>query len=152
MNNNEIVNLLNDLLTKACDAEQGYQHAAGKCENHSGIRYFLETQSELRMGFVKDIVDMISRFGGEPDRGACFTAKAHQAWISLRALVGDQDSILVECRRGEQAATEVYDRFLSQNNLPAMVKTLLKNQRARICDSLTKIELQLSISGVPVAC
>lgn len=139
----QTVKLLNDLLIKNCDAEQGYQHSAGKCDQYTGIFYFLESQSEMRQSFAREISKMIARFGAKPDYWACFSEKAHQAWDRLRSIGADGNRVLVECKRGEEAALEIYDRVLACENLPSLVRDLLLNQREQIGLSLAQIKSRL---------
>lgn len=144
----DILKLLNDLLAKTCDAEQGYQRSAGNCKGYSGITSFLEMQSEQRLAFAGNISEMISIFGGEPDKRACFNAEAHEAWDRLRTVADDRESVLIECKKGEKSVLKVYDRMLAKEKLPPMVRTLLINQRTQISRALAQIEAELRKTAV----
>lgn len=91
-------------------------------------------------------------FGTEPDQRACFHAQAHEAWNRLRAIVGDRNSILAECRRGEQSALQAYNRCLEKDNLPSVVRNLLVIQRNKISRSLNQIEAEIRGSLAHTSC
>ena len=142
MDKNNIIECLNDLLTKAYDAEQGFKQAAERAEGHPRLVTFFNQQSALRLSFGHDIKQAISRHGGEPDKGSSAAAKAHQVWIALKdALTPEDDgeAILEECIRGERAALEEYDEKLKCSDLPADVHALIVDQRTKIAESLSQV-------------
>ena len=139
MTNEKIVECLNDLLTKAYDAEEGFKHAAERAESHPDLVRFFKKQSDMRLSFGHDIKQKIGLYGGEPDKGSSVAAKAHQVWMTVKdALTPDHDGeeILEECIRGEKAALDDYDDKLKCDELPMDVRTLLTSQRAIIASSL----------------
>lgn len=140
MKNEKIVECLNDLLTKAYDAEEGFNQAADHAESRPDLVRFFRQQSNLRVSFGHDIKQMIAQYGGTPDKGSSMTAKAHQVWIAVKdALTPDHDGeqVLEECIRGEKVALEDYDDKLECDELPADVRSLISSQRAAIASSLT---------------
>ena len=144
MTNEETVELLNNLLTKAYDAEQGYEHAAERASSSPALAKFFQDQSALRLSIGHELKSLISNYGGEPDKGASVAAKAHQIWITVRDLVegGDDEAILEECKRGEKAALEEYDEALSSGALPNDVRDTLSDHRSRITTALDTIHLK----------
>lgn len=150
MTNEDTVNILNDLLTKAYDAEQGYEHAAQRASSAPHLVRFFENQSALRLTIGHELKSLINKYGGEPDKGASVVAKAHQIWITMRDFVeggdNDNDAILEECERGENAAIADYDEALETPGLPADVCAALRDQRARILEALQTIRVQEAVA------
>lgn len=148
MTNKQTIDLLNGLLTKAYDAEQGYQTAAEHAQGDLSLQSFFQHQSGIRRQMGHDLKEEILRLGGEPDKGASVVAKAHQVWIAMRGFVtgGDNDAILEECIRGEQAALDEYDEAIRMQGLDPQVSTFLSAQRGRIAEALSAVE-----TGQPVA-
>lgn len=139
MTNEKTVECLNDLLTKAYDAEEGFKQAAERAESHPQLAAFFKRQSDMRLSFGHDIKQKIAVYGGEPDKGSSIAGKAHQVWISVKdALTPDHDgeAILEECVRGEKAALEEYNEKLKCDELPADVRALVTSQRDKIAASL----------------
>ncbi|MES2983448.1 MAG: PA2169 family four-helix-bundle protein [Verrucomicrobiota bacterium] len=139
MKNEKINECLNDLLTKAYDAEEGFKVAAERAEGHPSLVSFFKKQSEMRRAFGHELKQAISQHGGTPDKGSSIAAKAHQIWISVKdTLTPDHDgeAILEECIRGETVALADYDDKLNCTDLPADVKALISKQRASIASSL----------------
>ncbi len=143
MTTEKTVECLNDLLTKAYDAEQGFLKAAERAEGHPRLAMFFKQQSDLRLSFGHDLKEAIARHGGEPDKGASVAAKSHQIWITIKdAFSSDADvePILEECIRGEEFALEEYDEKLKCDDLPADVRTLISSQRSKVAESLTTVK------------
>ena len=143
MENKTVIENLNDLLTKAYDAEEGFKKAAERAEGLPALQTFFHNQSNMRLEFGHELKQAISQYGGTPDKGSSVVAKAHQVWISVKdALTPDDDgeAILEECIRGEEAALADYDKKLEQTDLPADVRSLLSKQRSSIASSLATVK------------
>ncbi len=140
MDNQQSIECLNDLLTKAYDAEQGFKQAAERAkDHHPELAWFFTQQSDQRLSFGHEIKQLITQYGGVPDKGSSMTAKAHQVWIAVKdALTPDHDgeAILEECVRGEKAALEEYDEKLKCPDLQHDVKALITKQREAVASSL----------------
>ena len=149
MNNNEITEKLNDLLTKAYDAEQGFNKAAERVDKHPSLARFFKNQSDMRLSFGHDIKQAIAKYGGEPDKGSSVAGKAHQIWITLKDSLSsdyDEEAVLEECIRGEKAALEEYDEKLACAELPADVREMISNQRNGIANSLVSVMQKESLA------
>ena len=149
MTNQQTVGTLNDLLTKAYDAEQGYAHAADKvAESSPFLASFFKNQSELRLEIGHELKTLIGKYGGEPDKGASAAAKAHQIWITVKDLVtgSSEEAILEECERGEGAALEEYNEAITKEGLPEDVRTCLLKQRNRISSALAEVRAKEEIA------
>lgn len=141
MENNGTVEQLNDLLTKAYDAEEGFAKAAERASEHPRLVSFFSDQSAARKSFGHDLKSLITKYGGEPDKGSSVAAKAHQVWITVKdTLSGDEDeeAVLEECIRGEKAAIEEYDEVLAEAGLPSDVLQVVSAQRDKVAESLSK--------------
>lgn len=150
MTNEKIVECLNDLLTKAYDAEEGFKQAAERAKSHPDLVHFFKRQSDMRLSFGHDIKQKIAVYGGKPDKGSSMTGKAHQVWISVKdALTPDHDgeAILEECIRGEKAALEEYEEKLKCDELPADVRLMISGQRDRIAASLVANTVKEKAAG-----
>ena len=139
MENDKVVSVLNDLLTKNYDAEKGYKEAAGKIE-HQTLRSYFENQSNNRYDFGHEIKGLITKYGGEPDKGTSITGDLHRAWIAIRDAFtsGDKD-IYNECIRGEEAFSEEYGETLSDHNLPQDVRDLVMKQKNSVDKALASL-------------
>lgn len=143
MDNNFVTENLNDLLTKAYDAEEGFKKAAERANGLPALENFFRSQSQLRYDFGDELKEAIGRYGGTPDKGSSVAAKAHQVWISVKDALtpgDDGEAILEECIRGEEAALADYDKKLEQADLPADVRNLFSKQRSSIASSLATVK------------
>lgn len=140
MNNHETVKVLNDLLTKAYDAEQGYANAAERVTPGSHLCRFFFGASSLRKSFVEEIKSLIAHYDGEPHEGASLLSRVHYIWFLVKDLVtADEKEILEECVRGEEAALREYDAVLTLDDLPHNARILVSRQRNIIASSIHEI-------------
>jgi uncharacterized protein (TIGR02284 family) len=129
----EISNKLNELLTKNYDAEKGYLQAADKVESTT-LQIFFKRLATERSQFAKDLRTEILRYGETPTDSGSFKGAMHRNWMSLKSLFSthDEEAILEEAIRGEQASLDEYNDFLKDRNLPPTIDSLLINQKNAI--------------------
>lgn len=132
---------LNELLERTYDAEKGFKKAAENAK-HDGLRRYFEQKAKERYDFGHELKSEIRQFGQEVDKGDSFTAKAHRAWMDIKAAVsGDnEEAMLEEAIRGEKAAVSTYDDVLSETDLPPSTQTVLATQKQKIQDGLNTIK------------
>ena len=114
MNNSEIINVLNNLLARTYDAENGYKEAAENVESLSLSQTF-KANAAQRYTFGHEIKDCIKAFGGTPNKGQTLEGKIHQVWMDIRSAFASNDdtAILKEVERGETDALEAYNEALN---------------------------------------
>lgn len=135
------ITLLNNLLEKNYDAEQGYKKAAEDIDS-SMLKQFLIDHSKERYDFGHELKSEITKLGGKPEKGTSLLADLHQSWIDLRsAIAGNNDkAVIAECERGEKAALQDYEEVLSDENLPESAKDVVSKQYEKIKSALMKLE------------
>lgn len=139
MENDKVVSLLNDLLTKNYDAEKGYKEAAEKIE-HTSLRSYFESQAKNRYDFGHQIKSLIAKYGGEPDKGTSIAGDLHRVWISIRdAFTNGDKAIYDECIRGEEAFSTEYGEMLTDEILPQDVKDLVRTQKDSVDKALASL-------------
>lgn len=139
MENDKVVSLLNDLLTKNYDAEKGYKEAAEKIE-HTSLRSYFESQAKNRYDFGHQIKALIAKYGGEPEKGTSIAGDLHRVWISIRdAFTNGDKAIYDECIRGEEAFSAEYGEMLTDEILPEDVKDLVRTQKDSVDKALSSL-------------
>lgn len=140
MENDKVVSVLNDLLTKNYDAEKGYKEAAEKIE-HTALKSYFENQAQNRYDFGNEIKALISKYGGEPDKGTSIVGDLHRTWIAIRDAfaTGDQ-AIYDECIRGEEAFSEEYGEVLNDTVIPQDVKDMVRKQKESVDKALMSLK------------
>lgn len=139
MENDKVVSLLNDLLTKNYDAEKGYKEAAEKIA-HTSLRSYFESQAKNRYDFGHQIKALIAKYGGEPDKGTSIAGDLHRVWISIRdAFTNGDKAIYDECIRGEEAFSAEYGEMLTDEILPQDVKDLVRTQKDSVDKALASL-------------
>ncbi|MDD7884517.1 PA2169 family four-helix-bundle protein [Flavivirga sp. 57AJ16] len=129
----EISNKLNELLVKNYDAEKGYLNAAENVDSPT-LKIFFKRRASERSEFAKDLRTEILRYGEVPEDSGSFKGIVHRNWMRLKSLFtsNDDETILEEAIRGEQASLEEYDGILKDRTLPPSIDTMLFNQRNAI--------------------
>jgi len=76
-----------------------------------------------------DLQDLVQRLGGEPASHSTLGGTLHRQWVNLKsAITGrDDESILDECERGEDAAVNAYRKALSEE-LPTDIRLVIERQ------------------------
>lgn len=136
----QIVNRLNQLLTRNYDAEAGYKDAAKNVEDPK-LRAFFETAAQQRYDFGHKIKGEIRELGGTPYKGTSMTADIHRTWIDLKSNVAKRTrvAVLEECIRGEETAIRDYQDVLSSSEIKGEYASMLQNQLAEIKDKVEHI-------------
>jgi len=129
----EISNKLNELLVKNYDAEKGYQNAAENVDSPT-LKMFFKRRATERSKFAKELRTEILQYGEIPEDSGSFKGAVHRNWMSLKTLFtsNDEEAILEEAIRGEEASLEVYDDIMKDRNLPPTIDSLLFKQRNAI--------------------
>ncbi|TXE09666.1 PA2169 family four-helix-bundle protein [Seonamhaeicola algicola] len=129
----EISNKLNELLVKNYDAEKGYLNAAKNVES-TNLRIFFKRRATERSEFAKQIRTEILNYGETPKESGSFTGLMHRNWMSLKSMFtsNDEEAILQEAIRGEEASLKEYNDILKDRTLPPSIDSMLFNQKNAI--------------------
>ena len=133
----EMTKKINDLLEKNYDAEKGYKKAAEIVDNNK-LKQFFEDQAQNRYDFGHTLKDEIKNIGSTPDKGGSTTGDLHRAWMDIKSTFTSQDeeAILKEVQKGEEAAVEEYTNVINDTTLPPTTKTILEQQRNNVQSAL----------------
>ena len=147
MENDKVVSLLNDLITKNYDAEKGYKEAGEKIE-HASLKSYFEHQSKNRYDFGHQIKPLIAKYGGEVDKGTSVAGDLHRVWISIRnAFSSGDQAIYDECIRGEEAFSAEYGEVLTHEGLPQDVKEVVFTQKNSVDKALASLRVMEGFSA-----
>ena len=141
MENDKVVAVLNDLLTKNYDAEKGYQEAGEKIE-HTSLKTYFDGQAKNRYDFGHEIKALIVKYGGEPDKGTSVAGDLHRTWIAIRNVFSQGDeAIYEEAIRGEEAFSTEYGEVLVDEVLPQDVRDLVRKQKESVDKALSSLRV-----------
>ena len=143
MDNSTIVKGLNDLLARTYDAELGFKKVRDK-SNTPALRAFFSQKANQRYDFGHQIKDLITRYGGEINKGGTLAGDVHRTWIDIvSAFTGqDDESILEEVARGEETSLDDYNDMLDNDDLPTDVRNVLEWQRNSIERNIYRVEMR----------
>jgi len=127
--NTSTIYTLNDLIQKNLDAEHGYLNAAANV-NDPILRNFFHAARENRQRFAKELSARVIELGGQPTQTTSFVADAHRTWMDLRAAFSshNEDVVLRECIRGEEATVHDYKEALEGDSLDEKSRTMVARQ------------------------
>ncbi|WP_081210652.1 ferritin-like domain-containing protein [Salegentibacter sediminis] len=133
---------LNELLEKSYDAEKGFQKAAEKVKNDRLSDFFRQKSQERKM-FIKELRDEIAGYGQVPENGGSSTGSMHRTWMDLKtALSGDDEEVILqETLKGEQAALEDYKDITTETDLPPSLNSKLNRQQRHIQTSINNVKM-----------
>ena len=129
----EISNKLNELLIKNYDAEKGYLNAIDNVENDS-LKMFFKRRASERSEFAKELRTEILQYGEIPEDSGSFKGTMHRNWMSLKSTfnTNNDEAILEEAIRGEEASLEEYNELMKERNLPPSIDALLVKHKNAI--------------------
>ena len=129
----KISNKLNELLIKNYDAEKGYLNAIDNVDNKE-LKMFFKRRASERSQFAKELRTEILQYGQIPEDSGSFKGTMHRNWMSLKSTFtsNNEEAILEEAIKGEEASLEEYDALLKENNLPPTIDNLIAKHRNAI--------------------
>ena len=129
----EISNKLNELLVKNYDAEKGYINAINNVEGKN-LKMFFKRRASERSEFAKELRTEILQYGEIPEDSGSFKGAMHRNWMTLKSTFSsnNEEAILEEAIRGEQASLEEYKDMLKERNMPPSIDALLLKHKNAI--------------------
>jgi len=130
MKNDKLIDTLNDLVQISKDGEEGFRVCA---EDASERQAYYKTQflerSQACGQSALELQNLVRALGGEPTNHTTVSGALHRQWINIKgAIVGkDDEAILNECERGEDAAVNAYRKALAED-LPSDVRLIVERQ------------------------
>ncbi|WP_044402014.1 PA2169 family four-helix-bundle protein [Lacinutrix sp. Hel_I_90] len=142
----EISNKLNKLLIKNYDAEKGYIDAYKNVESND-LKMFFKRRASERSDFAKELRTEILQYGEIPEDSGSFKGTMHRNWMNLKATFtsNDDEAILEEAIRGEEASLEEYNDLLTEKNLPPTIDSLIAKHRNAIQASINTEKAKLEL-------
>ncbi len=114
---------------EACeDGENGYREAASVVRD-PGCQLIFAHYADERGGFAKAIDASFRVLRIVPAHGGSARAAVHRDWLDAKAALtrGSSKAVLIECRRGEDAALETYRVALGED-LPPDLREMVQQQ------------------------
>ncbi|GAA4404908.1 PA2169 family four-helix-bundle protein [Nibrella viscosa] len=129
----EVLDKLNQLMTRNHEAEKGYQQAAENAKDAELKSLFL-AQSRQRGEFALELDREIRTLGGLPDHDTSLASDLHRAWINIKTTFtpNDDKATVEECKRGDQIALTDYSEILNDTTLMASTRELLLRHKEQI--------------------
>lgn len=139
----EISNKLNELLVKNYDAEKGYLNAIENVESDR-LKMFFKRRASERSEFAKELRTEILRYGEIPENSGSFKGAVHRNWMSLKSTFSsnNEEAVLEEAIRGEEASLEVYNDLIKERHLPPTIDALLLKHKNAIQAAINTVKVQ----------
>jgi uncharacterized protein (TIGR02284 family) len=122
------ISTLNDLIETCRDGEKGFRTAAEGVKDPR-VKSVFERYARQRAEMVRELQEQVRKLGGTPGQSGSVSASLHRGWMNIKSLVtgNDDNAIIAEAERGEDAAKAAYAKALKED-LPAGVRTLIQSQ------------------------
>lgn len=130
---------LNLLIDTCKNGEKGFREAAeGVCNAYYQMR--LNEYARHRGMFASELQGQVRKLGGDPDRKGTLAGSLHRGWMNLKVAIAgrNDDAILEECYRGEEAAIKHFEEVLRQD-LPPDVRVMIEHQYDAVKESHPRI-------------
>ncbi|MBY0411781.1 MAG: PA2169 family four-helix-bundle protein, partial [Burkholderiaceae bacterium] len=115
-------------LESARDGEYGF-HACADHADDDALKGIFQRHSRECAAAAQELEQEVLRLDGEPASGGTVAGALHRGWVSVKSAVAthDDNMVLEECERGEDAAVARYRNAL-RAGLPTDVRTLIERQ------------------------
>jgi uncharacterized protein (TIGR02284 family) len=143
-----LIGTLNGLIEMLKDGEEGFRTAADAIKDPQ-LKELFQRYSDQRRRFAEELRREVGKLGGEAERSGTLAGAAHRGWINIKAAAtgGQDDPIIAECERGEDAAKKAYEEAL-EARLSGDLHTLISRQYAEVKAAHDRIrELERMHSG-----
>ncbi len=134
--NENLVEVLNDLVQINNDRIEGYQKAAEETKDIDvDLKAIFIKMAEESIKYKTELINEISKFGGEPETGTTGLGKLHRVWMDVKATFANHErqSVLEACEFGEDAAQKAYtDALASDAEMSAESRQLITSQQSSL--------------------
>lgn len=130
MTNSDVISVLNDLIQTSKDGEEGFRTCAEDAEQRDvQFKSMFEERSRGCAEAASELQELVRALGGEPIKHGSVSGSMHRQWLNIRSLITgkDDEAVLNECERGEDAAVKTY-RDALQKDLPANIRLVVERQ------------------------
>ena len=134
--NENLVEVLNDLVQINNDRIEGYEKAAEETKDIDvDLKAIFIKMAEDSIKYKTELINEITKFGGEPTTGTTGLGKIYRVWMDVKATFTgkDRQSVLEACEFGEDAAQKAYrDALASDAEINADTRQLITSQQASL--------------------
>ena len=131
---------LQELIRICRDGQEGYRDGAEHAKDPELKRLLNEVSLE-RAKFAGDLENEARRWGDhDVDRFGTVAGAVHRGWADLKAnLGGGDDAILSSVETGDELARKRYDEAIRDDQTPADIVGILRNQAQALVGTLDRI-------------
>ena len=147
ISNDDVISTLNNLIETCKDGQAGFQQAAEGVQNSQLKSLFYEF-GQQRAQFAGELQTLVRDLGGDPENSSSTAGALHRGWINIKSAITGQDdeAILNECERGEDAAKDAYKEALKMN-LPANVLSIVQEQHTAVQSAHDQVKALRNAAG-----
>jgi uncharacterized protein (TIGR02284 family) len=132
----KIVGILNDLVRINHDRVVGYEKAIDELKDEDAdLRTLFSRYINESREYSQELVQEVTRLGGDPAGGTTNSGKIYRVWMDLKAAITGKDrkTILDNCEFGEDAAQKAYDMALNADvEYEPSLRDLIVRQKATL--------------------
>lgn len=136
VSNEKLVEVLNDLVEINNDRIAGYEKAAEETQNIDvDLQAIFQKMANDSRKYKSELVNEVSRLGGEPSTGTTNSGKIYRVWMDVKATFTgkDRQAILESCEFGEDAAQKAYKLALeSDADIDVETRQLITSQQSSL--------------------
>lgn len=142
-NNNASAEMLNDLVEINNDRIVGYEKAMEELKDEDAdLRALFARMIAESRRLKSELTHEVTVAGLTPEKGTTAAGKIYRAWMDVKALFtgGDRKTVLSNCEAGEDAAQRAYKMALESEDLSAIHRVLVQDQKTALRASHDEIK------------
>ena len=112
----DYVSVLNNLIETCKDGEEGFRQAAEGAQS-ADLKETFRQYARQRAEFAAELQTEVGKMGAQPEQSGTVGGSLHRGWMNIKTTVTGKDdqAILNEAERGEDAAVKAYKDALTKN-------------------------------------
>ena len=133
MDSNKVSNVLQDLIIRLKDAEEGYKLICEKTNNKILAEWTQKIANERYLMYQK-LIAFMHGMGEKPEIHTSFLGDTHRMFIQIKSELSwdDTTALIKEIERGSDQLLKDYNNILQQVKLPTHIATTLMSQKVMI--------------------
>lgn len=152
MENEDIISTLNGLIGICKDDEEGFKTCVEEAgDRHPQWKTMLTERQRGCAAAASELQDLVRAQGGDPETSSSLANALHRSWVNIKAAITgrDDEALLDECERGEDAVVRSYRKAL-EKDLPPRIRLAVERQyqdALRNHEQLKELREQLKVKA-----
>ncbi len=140
---------INDLVKINNDRVAGYEKASLQTTDET-LQTLFSRFAHQSGRFIQELRPLLKAEGEDPATGTTLAGKIYRLWMDFKVTFAgeNQESLVMSCLMGENAAVDSYESALEDNELHPEERSLIEQQKVKLEESYNIVKGLLTTAAV----